>query len=115
MTIQVPRGLQLTGRQLAEFQRERNRIDELRALDPVTNRVAQVTQPIIFRATASLLERGPKTQRSILLIFEPSRLRLYIRPCGSSTKAMIGLVSESVSIVPARRYSPPRSSRRRRP
>ena len=43
MTIQVPRGLQLTGRQLAEFQRERNRIDELRALDPVTNRVAQAT------------------------------------------------------------------------
>ena len=30
-------------RQLAEFQRERNRIDELRALDPVTNRVAQAT------------------------------------------------------------------------
>ena len=43
MTIQVPRGLQLTGRQLAEFQRERNRIDELRALDPVTTRVAQAT------------------------------------------------------------------------
>jgi hypothetical protein len=43
MTIQVPRGLQLTGRQLAEFQKERNRIDELRALDPVTNRVAQAT------------------------------------------------------------------------
>ena len=31
MTIQVPRGLQLTGRQLASFQKERNRIDELRA------------------------------------------------------------------------------------
>jgi murein DD-endopeptidase MepM/ murein hydrolase activator NlpD len=44
MTIQVPRGLQLTGRQLAEFQKERNRIDGLRALDPVTSRVAQVTQ-----------------------------------------------------------------------
>ncbi len=29
MTIQVPRGLQLTGRQLAEFQRERNRIEGL--------------------------------------------------------------------------------------
>ena len=44
MTIQVPRGLQLTGRQLASFQKERNRIDELRALDPVTARVAQATQ-----------------------------------------------------------------------
>ena len=44
MTIQVPRGLQLTGRQLAAFQKERNRIDELRALDPVTARVAQATQ-----------------------------------------------------------------------
>ena len=41
MTIQVPRGLQLTGRQLAEFQKERARIDELRSLDPVTSRVAQ--------------------------------------------------------------------------
>jgi murein DD-endopeptidase MepM/ murein hydrolase activator NlpD len=44
MTIQVPRGLQLTGRQLASFQKERNRIDTLRQLDPVTSRVAQVTQ-----------------------------------------------------------------------
>lgn len=43
MTIQVPRGLQLTGRQLAEFQRERNRIENLMELDPVTSRVAQVT------------------------------------------------------------------------
>ena len=44
MTIQVPRGLQLTGRQLAEFEKERNRIDELRQLDPVTSRVAQASQ-----------------------------------------------------------------------
>jgi murein DD-endopeptidase MepM/ murein hydrolase activator NlpD len=43
MTIQVPRGLQLTGRQLAEFQRERNRIEGLMHLDPVTSRVAQAT------------------------------------------------------------------------
>jgi murein DD-endopeptidase MepM/ murein hydrolase activator NlpD len=43
MTIQVPRGLQLTGRELAEFQKERNRIDTLRQLDPVTSRVAQET------------------------------------------------------------------------
>jgi murein DD-endopeptidase MepM/ murein hydrolase activator NlpD len=41
MTIQVPRGLQLTNRQLAEFQKERRRIDELRQMDPVTSRVAQ--------------------------------------------------------------------------
>jgi murein DD-endopeptidase MepM/ murein hydrolase activator NlpD len=41
MTIQVPRGLQLTGRQLAEFQRERNRIEALMQMDPVTSRVAQ--------------------------------------------------------------------------
>jgi murein DD-endopeptidase MepM/ murein hydrolase activator NlpD len=41
MTINVPRGLQLTGRQLAEFQRERNRIEGLMQLDPVTSRVAQ--------------------------------------------------------------------------
>jgi murein DD-endopeptidase MepM/ murein hydrolase activator NlpD len=41
MTIQVPRGLQLTGRQLAEFQRERNRIETLMQMDPVASRVAQ--------------------------------------------------------------------------
>ena len=41
MTIQVPRGLQLTGRQLAEFQRERGRIEALMQMDPVTSRVAQ--------------------------------------------------------------------------
>jgi murein DD-endopeptidase MepM/ murein hydrolase activator NlpD len=44
MTIQVPRGLQLTGKQLAAFQKERNRIDTLRQMDPVTtNRVAQAS------------------------------------------------------------------------
>jgi murein DD-endopeptidase MepM/ murein hydrolase activator NlpD len=43
MTIQVPRGLQLTGRQLAEFQRERGRIETLMQMDPVTSRVAQAT------------------------------------------------------------------------
>ncbi len=41
MTIQVPRGLQLTGRQLAEFQKERRRIEGLMEMDPVTSRVAQ--------------------------------------------------------------------------
>jgi murein DD-endopeptidase MepM/ murein hydrolase activator NlpD len=41
MTIQVPRGLQLGGRQLAEFQRERKRIETLMQMDPVTSRVAQ--------------------------------------------------------------------------
>lgn len=41
MTINVPRGLQLTGRQLAEFQRERTRIETLMQMDPVTSRVAQ--------------------------------------------------------------------------
>ena len=41
MTVPVPRGLQLEGRQLAEFQRERNRIEALMQMDPVTNRVAQ--------------------------------------------------------------------------
>ena len=44
MTIQVPRGLQLTGRQLASFQKERNRIDELRALDQSPPAYAQAAQ-----------------------------------------------------------------------
>ena len=42
MTIAVPRGLQLSGRERAAFQRERRRIEALMDLDPVTNRVAQV-------------------------------------------------------------------------
>ncbi len=42
MTIAVPRGLQLTGRELAAFQKERRRIEALMQLDPVTSRVAQV-------------------------------------------------------------------------
>ena len=42
MTIQVPRGLQLAGRELAEFQKERRRIEVLMEMDPVTSRVAQV-------------------------------------------------------------------------
>ena len=43
MTIAVPRGLQLQGRELAEFQHERNRIDTLMQMDPVTSRVAQAS------------------------------------------------------------------------
>ncbi len=42
MTIAVPRGLQLNGRELAAFQKERRRIEALMQLDPVTSRVAQV-------------------------------------------------------------------------
>ncbi|MEG6507713.1 peptidoglycan DD-metalloendopeptidase family protein [Methyloligella sp. 2.7D] len=42
MTIQVPRGLQLQDRELAEFENERARIDHLMQLDPVTTRVADV-------------------------------------------------------------------------
>jgi murein DD-endopeptidase MepM/ murein hydrolase activator NlpD len=45
MTIQVPRGLQLEGRELAAFQKERNRIEAMMQLDPVTSRVAQATLP----------------------------------------------------------------------
>ena len=41
MTIQVPRGLQLTAHELAEFQKEKKRIEALMQLDPVTSRVAE--------------------------------------------------------------------------
>ncbi len=44
MTINVPRGLQLQGRVLAEFQKEKQRIDNLMALSPVTSRVAAMNQ-----------------------------------------------------------------------
>jgi hypothetical protein len=44
--------------------------------------------------------RGDEGQRVIRLIFEPSRLKLYIRPVGSMMKAMTGLVRLSVSIAP---------------
>ncbi|RME99854.1 MAG: M23 family metallopeptidase, partial [Alphaproteobacteria bacterium] len=43
MTIPVPRGRQLTGKLLAEFQRERARIEELMRRAPVTTQVAAVT------------------------------------------------------------------------
>jgi murein DD-endopeptidase MepM/ murein hydrolase activator NlpD len=40
MSIQVPRERQLTGKQLADFQKERARIDELMRRNPVSTRVA---------------------------------------------------------------------------
>jgi murein DD-endopeptidase MepM/ murein hydrolase activator NlpD len=43
MTMAVPRGLQLSGRELAAFQKERRRIETLLDMDPVVNRVAQAT------------------------------------------------------------------------
>ena len=43
MTMAVPRGLQLSGRELAAFQKERKRIETLMQMDPVTSRVAQAT------------------------------------------------------------------------
>jgi len=52
MTIAVPRGLQLTGRQLAEFQKERNRIETLMQMDPVTNRIAEASQAPTATAAA---------------------------------------------------------------
>jgi murein DD-endopeptidase MepM/ murein hydrolase activator NlpD len=42
MTIQVPRERQLTGKQLADFQKERTRIDALMRRNPVSTRVATV-------------------------------------------------------------------------
>ena len=101
MTIQVPRGLQLTGRQLAEFQKRAQPHRRVARARSGHRPRRPGDAAIIFALPLRYLSAVPKTQRSILLIFEPSRLRLYIRPCGSSTKAMIGLVSVSVSIVPA--------------
>lgn len=43
MTIHVPRGRQLTGRLLADFQKERRRIEALMQRAPVTTRVAAAT------------------------------------------------------------------------
>ena len=40
MSIQVPRERQLAGKQLADFQKERARIDELMRRNPVSARVA---------------------------------------------------------------------------
>ena len=42
MTIHVPRGRQLTGKMLANFYKERNRIDTLMHRSPVTTRLAAV-------------------------------------------------------------------------
>ena len=43
MKIDVPRGRELKGRLLAEFKKERDRIDELMRRTPVKTRVAQVS------------------------------------------------------------------------
>lgn len=43
MKVAVPRGLQLKGRELAAFEKERRRIEALMQLDPVSSRVAQAT------------------------------------------------------------------------
>jgi murein DD-endopeptidase MepM/ murein hydrolase activator NlpD len=40
MSIQVPRERQLEGKQLAEFQKERLRIDEMMRRNPVSTKVA---------------------------------------------------------------------------
>jgi hypothetical protein len=40
MSIQVPRERQLAGKQLADFQKERARIDDLMRRNPVSTRVA---------------------------------------------------------------------------
>ena len=42
MTIHVPRGRQLTGKMLAHFYKERNRIDKLMQRSPVTTRMAAI-------------------------------------------------------------------------
>jgi hypothetical protein len=42
MTIQVPRERQLTGKQLADFQKERLRIDDLMRRNPVSMAAATV-------------------------------------------------------------------------
>ncbi len=44
MTIRVPRGRQLTGKLLADFNKERSRIEALMRRAPVTTRVAAATQ-----------------------------------------------------------------------
>ncbi len=45
MTIHVPRGRQLTSKMLANFFKERNRIDKLMQRSPVTTRMAAVEKP----------------------------------------------------------------------
>jgi murein DD-endopeptidase MepM/ murein hydrolase activator NlpD len=45
MSIQVPRERQLAGKQLADFQKERLRIDELMRRNPVSTRVATAGEP----------------------------------------------------------------------
>jgi murein DD-endopeptidase MepM/ murein hydrolase activator NlpD len=42
-SIQVPRDQQLEGKQLAEFQRERTRVDELMRRNPAATRMANST------------------------------------------------------------------------
>lgn len=56
--------------------------------------------PTARRARRLFADSQDEGQRVMRLIFEPSRLKLYIRPVGSMMKAMTGLVRLSVSIAP---------------
>ena len=47
-----------------------------------------------------LLNRRTKARYRMRLIFEPSSVKLYMRPCGSRIKPTTGLVILSVSIEP---------------
>jgi hypothetical protein len=54
--------------------------------------------PKFTRSCPSSSDPPDEAQRVMRLIFEPSRLRLYISPCGSITKAIMGAVRVLVSM-----------------
>ena len=63
---------------------------------------ARASSISLIENTLSISFVGPRrSQRSMRVIFEPSRLKLYMSPFGSMIKAMIGLVRLLVSIEPS--------------
>jgi hypothetical protein len=68
--------------------------------------IANIRSTSFARRTPDTMPRAEcmatfdQAQRSMRLIFEPSRLKLYISPWASKMKAMTGLVRVSVSIAP---------------
>ncbi len=53
LRIRIPRGRELDGRMLAEFNRERERIDGLRQKAPTATRSAALARPLSFQARAA--------------------------------------------------------------
>ena len=99
MTIQVPRGLQLTGRQLAEFQRERKRIEGADADGP-GHEPRRPSLQLTSLQLNSLLSLS-----SLLLSLPPFCVaRFVVAACGAIPRSLLSPLGRGLSaaILPAK-------------